>query len=182
MIYKCTCIWCGLIPCNVVVYIWHRCWRWHCWWGWCVSSRVRNANLSPFKRHLGTPLKWSVEPSWTPFSNYWNSKMKSETKYVLKQTHFIKIFNILRIWIFQLGGILNKLFQTLFQTWLRVNFIEVNDKQCIDDFFILSRYWLQNYDILNVIILLYRIYGTEVSWRIASQNPSSLKNWETESR
>lgn len=53
--------------------------------------------------------------------------MKSETKYVLKQTHFLKIFNILRIWIFQLGGILNKLFQTLFQTWLRVNFIEVNE-------------------------------------------------------
>lgn len=83
--------------------------------------------------------------------------MKSETKYVLKQTHFLKIFNtgILRIWIFQLGGILNKLFQTLFQTWLRVNFIEVNDKQCIDDFFILSRYWLQNYDILNVISYYY---------------------------
>lgn len=82
--------------------------------------------------------------------------MKSETKYVLKQTHFIKIFNILRIWIFQLGGILiYLLFQTLFQTWLRVNFIEVNDKQCIDDFFILSRYWLQNYDILNVLSYYY---------------------------
>lgn len=34
-------------------------------------------------------------------------------------------------------------------------FIEANDKQCIDDFLILSRYWLQNYDILNVYSYYY---------------------------